>query len=1023
MRRLARAVFVVMWLVLVPAAASAQSSTPASIAGVVRDASGAVMPGVTVEAASDALIDKSRSAVTDGTGQYRIIDLRPGTYTVTFTLVGFSTVRREGLVLPADFVATVNTDMRVGSIEETVTVSGASPIVDVQSSTRQRTLDSELVTAIPTVRGYVGIMQLLPSMIVSGGGNTNVQLTPGMVVFGGAGGRGHEGQSLLDGLTTGAAVGGGGVSGYRNDLENAQDVSIVTSGGLGEAQVGGPVINIVPKTGGNTFQQHAYGSGMTGGMQSSNYTQALKDAGLRTPAVTNYLYDMSLSSGGPVLKDRLWYFGTARYIGSGSSIPGIFYNKNAGDSSKWLYVPDLSRTVNYNPPGTLDPNLRLTAQLTPRNRLSAFFHYYGGITKPSVTLGDATDSPETGTYNGGNYSRLEQFSWTSPISNRFVVEARFGTHQQNWNGREVPGNNRAAIRVVEQCASGCPNNGNIPGLSYHAMRAPLSGVDLGAYWQADYMSPNTWNATATYVTGAHTMKFGYQGAFYWDTRGPNGNDSNTVYRFNNGVPNQLTETLLPYRNDTRTKYDALYAQDVWTFGKVTVQAALRFDHAWSYQPPQQLGPTTFLPTPILWPETTGVVGYNDITPRIGVSYDLSGNGKTAIKLNIGRYLEAAVNRIGNWSQLVPSARIVTTVTRTWTDANGNYVPDCNLMNPSAQDLRGSGGDFCGQISNLNFGQNVYSSSYDPNILKGWGTRPGDWQIGVTMQHEILPRVSLEVGYLRRWLQNFTVSDNLAVQPSDFTSFSVTAPLDPRLPGGGSYVLGGLYDVNPAKFGQTNNYVTYAPAYGNISQMYNGVDVSIAARIREGLQLQAGSSTGEQVTDYCPVRAQLPEQSGSFYSSSAVPAYSPTNPYCHYAPGITTRLTSAGTYTIPKLDVVVSEVFQSSPGIPLQANWNVPSATAALTLGRPLAGNAPNVVVNLLAPGQLWSPRVNELDTRVGKILRFGSKRVTVSLDVYNVLNLSTPLTYNQTYIPGGQWLAPTSVLTARTAKFTLQYEF
>jgi hypothetical protein len=342
---------------------------------------------------------------------------------------------------------------------------------------------------------------------------------------------------------------------------------------------------------------------------------------------------------------------------------------------------------------------------------------------------------------------------------------------------------------------------------------------------------------------------------------------------------------------------------------------------------------------------------------------------------------------------------------------------------TAQDLRASGGDFCGVWSNANFGKEVHILSYDEEVLKGWYNRPADWQITATIQQEILPRVSVEAGYTRRWLQNFTVTDNRLVAPSDFTQFSVTAPIDSRLPDGGGYVVSGLYNVNPDKFGQTDNYRTYAPAYGDVSQMYNGVDVNVAARLLGGLQLQGGTSTGQQVTDSCDVRDKLPEQvSGGASSQGGIP-YNPLNPYCHNAPGITTRATAAGTYIVPRADVQVAFTFTSSPGVPLQANWNVPSAVAALSLGRPLSGNAPSVEVNLLAPGQMRSPRVNILDFRFGKILRFGDKRANVAVDLYNILNLDTVLNQNYTFVPGGQWLVPTEVLSPRTAKLTLQVDF
>jgi hypothetical protein len=209
----------------------------------------------------------------------------------------------------------------------------------------------------------------------------------------------------------------------------------------------------------------------------------------------------------------------------------------------------------------------------------------------------------------------------------------------------------------------------------------------------------------------------------------------------------------------------------------------------------------------------------------------------------------------------------------------------------------------------------------------------------------------------------------------------------------------------------------------VSQTYNGVDVNVSARLRGGLQVQGGTSTGQQVTDSCGVRDALPEQvSGGASSQGGIP-YNPTNPYCHVAPGITTRATAAGTYIVPRADVQLSFAFTSSPGVPLQANWQVPSAIAALSLGRPLSGNAPNVQVNLLEPGAMRSPRVNILDFRVGKLLRFGNTRANIAVDLYNLLNLDTVITQNFAYVPNGAWLVPTSVLTARTAKLTMQYDF
>jgi len=965
-----------------------------------------------VEATSDALIEKVRTAVTDGSGLYRIVDLRPGTYDVTFTLAGFSTYKREGLVLAAEFNATVNADLRVGTLEETITVTGESPIVDVTSARRQRTLDSELIQSLPTARGYAGLMVLIPSMVQSGGGTPNVQLSPGMVVFGGRGGRGNEGRAQVDGLNTGASLNGGGVSGYRQDVENAQEVAITTAGGLGETEVGGPTINIVPRTGGNAFRYHYFFTGLSSGMQASNYTTALQQAGLRRPAHTNYMYDTSFSAGGPIVKDRLWFYALGYYRGSESDVPGMFYNLNADDPTKWTYVADQSRPAVSGGRGPLQPNLRLTLQLSSRDKLNLFWDEQ--ISNNSIGAGSATNAPETGGLNHG-WQRVQQIKWTSTRTNKLLLEAGLGTYLSNWNTRERPGLNRDLIPVTEQCSAGCSTNGGIANLQYRTM----------ASWNADWIGAHTWNAAASYVTGANSMKIGYQGAYHEDNRAPFSNNYNMSYRFNNAIPNQVTINLSPYRTYSRVRYNALYLQDQLTRGRLTMSGAIRYDHSWSYYPEQQIGPTRFLPTPLVFPETKGVIGYNDITPRVGVAYDMFGNGKTAIKFNMGKYLEAAVNGNGNYSQLLPSSRIDTNQARTWTDNNSNFYPDCDLLNPVAQSPASTGSiDTCGAWANPNFLKNIPSLSYDEKILKGWGVRPSDWQVGVTLQQEVLPRVSVEVGYTRRWLNNFTVTDNLAINTSDFDTFSVTAPSDSRLPGGGGYVVSGLYNVKSERFSVApNNLRTYAPNYGLISQVYNGADVNINARMRSGVQLQAGASTGQRITDYCDVRDKLPEQAGGFSTASEVPAFSPVNPYCHFAPGVTTRFTAASSYTIPKIDVLVSSTLQSSPGEPLRADWTVSSAIVQQWLGRPLSGSAPNITVNLLKPTDMTYDRVNQLDLRVGKILRFGTQRANVSVDLFNVLNLDTVLTSNQAYNPTGAWLVPNNVLTARTAKITIQYDF
>src|SRR5205809_5172748 len=232
MRAMAQLVMVHILLVFVPAVASAQAG--AALTGIVTDTSGAVLPGVTVEARSPALIEQVRSALTDEAGRYRIVDLRPGIYTVTFALPGFTTVTREGVELSGTFIATVNAELRVGGLQETVTVSGETPIVDTQSTKTQETLQNEVINSIPTGRQYYSLTALIPALNVQGNDVGGIQ-GPIFSVFQAHGGRRNEGQVHVEGLSMGYQ--GMGVSFYVPDVGNAQEVNFTLSGGMAGATV------------------------------------------------------------------------------------------------------------------------------------------------------------------------------------------------------------------------------------------------------------------------------------------------------------------------------------------------------------------------------------------------------------------------------------------------------------------------------------------------------------------------------------------------------------------------------------------------------------------------------------------------------------------------------------------------------------------------------------------------------------------------------------------------------------------
>jgi hypothetical protein len=969
----------------------------AAITGSVRDASSGILPGVTVTASSPALIERVRTAVTDGSGQYRIEDLRPGTYVVTFSLPGFTTLRREGVELSGSFAATINAEMVVGGLEETITVTGESPVVDVVNARQQSILDNEVIAAIPTARLYHSLVTLVPGVTISGTQDVGGTRGPLTVTFSMRGGPGNEGRLTVDGLSLGASLNGTGVSYTVADVGNAQEVVFSTAGGLGESENAGPAMNLVPRQGGNRFSGTFFANAAHSSMQGNNFTEEIRAAGLQTPARVERIWDVNGSVGGPIRQDRVWFFSAVRHQGNHRQVGGIFPNLNAGDPNAWTYAPDTSRGVSSDS-GWKSVNTRITFQVTDRNKLNFFWDEQRNCTSCS-NGGGATTAPEA---RGNNQSppRVLHATWTSPATRRLLFEAGWGANLiHNYGPRPNLPNSHQLIPVTEQCTAGCDVNGGIPGLTFR-----------NNSWYVADSSVYNWRASATYVTGRHNMKVGYQGQFI-DNKFPNArmNDSWMSYRVNNGIPNQLTMTAGPRQVVTYVSTAGLYAQDQWTMNRLTLSGAVRYDHVTSRFPEQRLGPNPFIPDPIVYAPEDGV-SYHDVTPRMGAAYDLFGSGRTAVKVNLGKYLNAADGSSITGSQLNPLSRISTSANRTWTDANGNFHPDCDLRNPQAQDLRAGGGDFCGATSNLNFGLPVFTTTFDPDMLAGWGKRQYDWNFGIQVQQELLPRVSVNVGYYTRWFGNLFVTQNRATTAADYDTFSITAPEDPRLPGGGGHTISNLYNVTPALFGVTDNFQTYSRNFGTQLRRWNGVEINFNARTPQGVTFQGGTSTGRMTTDTCELRAILPETSL-------------LNPYCRNALPFQTQVKGLGAYTIPVIDVQLSGTFQSLPGGSLAANYSVPTAVVAQSLGRPLSGNAQFATVNLVTPGEFHGDRINQLDFRVGKVLRFGGRRTEFAIDLYNALNANSVETYNQAYPGTGTWPRPTNILEARFVKFTTQFTF
>jgi hypothetical protein len=1034
MRGLKYVLLVLAGALLLPSVAAAQGT----LTGTVRDGSGAVLPGVTVEATSPALTGSTRTVVTDGAGVYRIIELPPGTYGLSFTLPGFSNVKRDGLILAGSAVLTIPIEMRVGAIEETVTVTGESPVVDVQTVRRETVLAQEVIASVPGARTVGNLLNATPGLTVD---NNGLNPTPTMTFFSARGGQTNEGRMTVNGLTVAAAFNGGGVSSYILDTVNSDEVSVTVSGGMGESDTGGPVMNLVPRAGGNQFRGTAFYNNAGDWSRGDNISDEQRAAGItETPGIIK-AYDASVSYGGPIKRDRLWFYGSIRQLNTETAVEGIVANANAGNLARWDWARDDSLPARQTQGRKMYIG-RATAQVTQKHRIN-FSHEFqsrcegaplsretdnGCHTRGADWIASAglTTSPEAATAYIDFPYYLTQALWTAPITNKILLEAGYSRLSYDHAGGpgQLPPDGIFDIGVTEQSTTANP----AVGYTLPVPRANYAYRALSQY-AANWSNPNHWRASAAYVTGSHNIKVGYQGSLLINETTRKRNPSLLSYRFNQGVPNQVTVVIPEWQTADTTSVAAFFVQDAWTRNRLTLQGALRYDRASSWSPAGDNGTkvtSAVNPAPIQFDKLMSVDAYNDVTPRFGVAYDVFGNGKTAVKFQMGHYLDAATNDSA-YTRNNPANRIVSTVDRGWTDSDNDKVVDCNLLiltaNGECAALTGN---------NLNFGnQSTGLTQVNPDTLHGSGIRENDWQWGLTLQQELLPRVSIEVGYARRWWKGFTVTDNQARDPSQYDAWTIAAPSDSRLPGGGGYPITVYTPTAAAAAIPARNYITFEGDFGpDRTEYWHGVDATLNARMRNGLTFQAGTSTGRKVQDFCASATTI--DTPDWRTSGPTVLGVATN--CHRIDPFETTLRGLASYTLPKVDVLVSATLRSQPALERVATWNVPNTVVQSLLGRlPPGGLATgNTAIALLDDDhRLYADeRRTQIDMRFAKIFRLGSTRADVGVDVANLLNANYTTTFDNTYqysagntAQGGGWNRPTAIYAPRFVRLNFTVNF
>ena len=921
----------------------------ASIVGQVQDPTGAVLPGVTVEAASPALIERVRVGTTDSTGRFAIIDLRPGTYTVTFALPGFKSFKREGIILEGSFAATVNAALEVGGVEESVVVTGSSPVVDLQSTQNQSVLNRQILDVLPAARTMQGGASLVPGVSFYSQGFTSTMSIHGSVAA--------DQHIYFDGMNIGQNLTQNGQQGNGVSVNELAQSELVYDAGSQSAEnpLGGVRMDSIPKEGGNTFSGVARFFGSKGTFQNDNVTDDLRPF-IAVGNRLDYNFDVNVVAGGPIKQNKLWFLFAQRVSQTNNLIPlpAQYFPQGGQSESGGQKAPHST--------------VRLTWQATPRNKIVwAFYKSQGGTRHFDVGC-TATSfnsvsciSPEASYWLPTPLQYASQIKWTTPITGRLLLEVgqslAVPTYKFKYQSEVGPldiqhFNSSTSVRTV--ASSTAPQ---------------------------DYFN-QIWNTVAnlSYVTGSHNLKMGINQQWGYETTKVERNGDISVLTFVNvaGVPTASTVTLTnsPYkRRENLNANLGLFAQDKWTLPRLTLTYGARFDYFNASTPEQAAQGGRFM-SPAAQAARADVAAvsclpcWTDWSVRFGASYDLFGTGNTALKLSLGKFLgQQALGLASNVNPLSGQ-----TDARTWTDfdrngtifdANGNFQAN----------------EVTGPTRNANFGLPAGATQFDPNL-----PRPNNWEEAISIQHALFSRVSVTAGYYHRSFSNIQYTKNTLVDPdADYIPFSITVPQNPRLPNGGGQVIT-MYNLNPAKVSAVNSVLTWSE---NNTRVYNGVEVSVNARLGKGFVF-GGVTTERTATDNCT----------DLTNSNAN-----NRRFCSNTPPFQTLYKTSAAYTFP-YELNASLTFQARPGISIGSSYTFNSALAGVAI----TGGG-NLTVTVVDPTTQYYDYVKTVDAQISRTFRFGHRRFQPFVEIFNLPNFSTILTVNETV--GPNYFSPGSIVQGR----------
>jgi Carboxypeptidase regulatory-like domain len=987
-----KAALVFACLVVLPRLAFAQ----ASLAGVVKDESGAVLPGVTVEAASPALIEGTRSVTTDDQGRYRIESVRPGPYTLTFTLVGFRAFTRTGVDVPSDTVVTVNADMKVGALEESVTVSGQSPQVDVLQASRTQVLTREIIDALPVSRNVMSIGVLSPGVRAGtpdiGGSRMTEQVALRAHGLGG-----NDAEQLVEGMSIQSLEGPS--QSYFDDMLQSE-ITVMTSAIPADTSGGGIRLNSVLKDGGNIFSGAAFLGFSSGDWQSDNVDDELRAAprSIRSANGIKHIHMFSASFGGPIVKNRLWFLATGRHQSSDELV---------ADVPAQIVAPDGEVINSYIDTYVRGPSVRLTWQATPTMKIATFGSRWYKRKGKDFTAG--TD-PRVGQFrdpaHAHHFAGNVKYTWTPTA--RVLVEAGYSRAAFDWLGGPAAGvlkergtpewytqtrKTDTQRQIHPQCAydTGCTTWGSL-----------LS--------QRQANTRNAYDARVSYVTGTHNVKVGYTHEIGPDARNDNENNGDIQLNYNAGRPSTVTVFNTPLNAPGRVDYDAgLFAQDSWTMRRLTLNYGLRVEWFAAGMDATSAPAGRFVPARD-FPAQHGLIKWGpDYAPRLSAVYDLRGDGRTALKTSFSKYHR----QYDADPFLVYADAGLRQENRNWFDCplNAAGTACSGVVLPTNNDGIAQDSEIGPSPSGGNFAQRS-------GALPGDLRRQYNLEYTLGVQHQVRPRLAVGALFIKRTIRNIQMTDRTFISLSDYIPFQVRMPAitDPAV----AAVLDPnemitVYNLNPAKSTVYGQGLIDRSSQQNRS-LYTGFEASFTARLT-GSGTMFGSWTAERnVSVFCesddnpngvPIsdlyQGRSVSEGGRFCDQRQFHM-----PFLH-------EFKLAGNYTL-RYGVDIGAVLQSYPGLERVVTW------------QPAANLFPNgqrtqaQTIILTPPGSLFSERWNQLDVNFKKNFIYGHHKVhTFQLDIFNVFNSNAIRTMTDTV--GTSLGQVTAILPGRFPRVAYQFKW